>query len=133
MLADPQTFDRMKVATKHTPGPWEYVPSTKHHGPYVTGPYGGDICDCYTMSNPGMPSVRNGGDSRPIPFMQERADPNARLIAAAPEMLAQLIAVRGIIAEGAMTGFNQLDGDWAERLFKSQGQTTDAINKATRG
>lgn len=72
---------------KHTPGPWEYVPSTEHHGPYVTSDFGSTICDCYVMSNPSALSVRNGGDSRPILHLDEMADPNARLIAAAPELL----------------------------------------------
>jgi len=31
--------------------------------------------------------------------------------------------VREIIKDGAMTGFNPLDGDWATRLFESQGIT----------
>jgi hypothetical protein len=69
----------------HTPGPWEYVPSTEHHGPYVSGPFGGDVCDCYVMSKPSELSTRNGGASRPIHHQGEEADANARLIAAAPE------------------------------------------------
>ena len=73
--------------TRFTLGPWEYVPSNEHHGPYVCSPFGGDICDCYTMSNLREPSIRNGGTSKPIHFMHEQADANARLIAAAPELL----------------------------------------------
>lgn len=91
----------------HTPGPWEYIPSSKHHGPYVASAYGGDICDCYTMSNPSSLSVRNGGDSKPIHFQHERADANARLIASAPELLAELdvrvgdlVMLRRAIEEG---------------------------------
>lgn len=72
--------------TKWLPGPWEYVPSDEHHGPYVCGPHGGDVCDCYVMSKPHEPSLRNGGTSKPILFFGELADANARLIAAAPTM-----------------------------------------------
>jgi hypothetical protein len=39
-----------------------------------------------------------------------------------------LTYVRSIIKDGAMTGFNPLDGDWAERLFKSQALTHDVLN-----
>lgn len=52
---------------------------------------------------------------------------NAQLIAAAPEILAQLISVRKLIAEAAMTGFNCHKGDWADRLFTSQQTTSSAI------
>jgi hypothetical protein len=78
---------------KHTPGPWEYVAATEHHGPYVTSAFGSTICDCYTMSHAGSASVLNGGPSRPISFMHEMADPNARLIAAAPDLLIELQAM----------------------------------------
>lgn len=75
---------------KMTPGPWEYVPSNEHHGPYVAGPFGGDICDCYTMSHPALFSTANGGPSKPIHHQQEAADANARAIAALPDVLEAL-------------------------------------------
>jgi hypothetical protein len=55
---------------------------------------------------------------------------NINLIAAAPDMLEALLHVRKIIAEGALTGFNCHDGDWAERLFASQQMTSVAVEKA---
>ena len=115
---------------KHTPGPWEYVPSTEHHGPYVTSQYGSDICDCYVMTYPAEASVRNGGRSKPNHFLGEMADPNARLMAASPELLEALQNVRKLISEAALTGFNCKDGDWADRLFFSQQKTSAAIDKA---
>lgn len=91
IAADPNVSDAFKdgvkaAEAKHTPGPWEYVPSNENHGPYVVGPFGGDIADCYTMSNLRDSAICNGGTSKPIPFFHEMADPNARLIAAAPDM-----------------------------------------------
>ena len=74
----------------HTPGPWEYVPGTEHHGPYVTASYGGDVADCYRMSNPDAASIRNGGTSFPIMHMGDAAEANARLIASAPALLEAL-------------------------------------------
>ena len=40
---------------------------------------------------------------------------------------AALVHVRGIIKDGALTGFNCPDGDWTERLFASQGLTHAAL------
>lgn len=45
------------------------------------------------MSQPGESSTLNGGPSKPLPFLAEMADPNARLIAAAPDLLAALKAI----------------------------------------
>ncbi len=77
-------------AAKYTPGPWEYVPSTENHGPYICSEFGCTIADCYTMTEPSKPAACNGGPSKPILFLGEMADSNARLIAAAPDMLAAL-------------------------------------------
>lgn len=100
-----------------TPGPWEYVPSTEHHGPYVAAPFGGDVADCYVMSNPTLLSERNGGKSRPIPHQAEAADANARLIAAAPELYEALEALLDAYMENAPSnpgpGFWDLDRDSA--------------------
>lgn len=72
-----------------TPGPWLYVPSNEHRGPYVrttaNGCYG-DICDCYVMCK-----------SKPHPHQGDRADANARLIAAAPALVETLREIRWIV------------------------------------
>ena len=65
---------------EHTPTPWDLVPSTEHHGPYITSDFGSTICDLYTMSHPGEPSTANGGRSAPVHFMAEMAEANARHI-----------------------------------------------------
>lgn len=54
---------------------------------------------------------------------------NARLIAAAPDLLEAIKHVRKIIVDAAETGFNCHDGDWAERLFASQAVTHAAVKK----
>jgi hypothetical protein len=77
-------------AIKHTPGPWDYVPGDEHHGPYVTSEFGSTICDCYFM---GAPVDHRGAfdpiyvNAVPHNHMEEMAEANARLIAAAPELL----------------------------------------------
>jgi hypothetical protein len=58
---------------ERTETPWELVPGDEHHGPYIVGPTG-DVADLYVMSNPNAPSVRNGGDSKPLPFINAEAN-----------------------------------------------------------
>lgn len=41
--------------------------------------------------------------------------------------------VREIIKDGAMVGFNCHEGDWAERLFSSQGTTRALLSAPTEG
>lgn len=55
---------------------------------------------------------------------------NANLIAAAPDMYEALVHIREIIMDGAQEGFNPLAGDWADRLFKSQWLSSQAVKKA---
>lgn len=55
------------------------------------------------------------------------ADEITKLRADEVELRAALTHVREIIKEGALTGFNCHDGDWAERLFASQGVTFNAL------
>jgi hypothetical protein len=117
--------------TKHTPGPWGYVPSNENHGPYVVNEWGaGDICDCYSMTNPDALSVRNGGVSKPVHFQNEEADANARLIAAAPDLLEALKAAKEVVdvTEGMASSRSDDDFVWAaQKLIDA------AIAKATGG
>ena len=73
----------------HTPGPWDYVPANEHHGPYVTTDYGTTVADLYVLSEP---VVWSSETRKPIPFMGEMAEANARLIAAAPTMFDYIAA-----------------------------------------
>lgn len=63
----------------HTPGPWRVIPANEAIHPWVVGYGEGDsICDC----------------APPGPWISDdTADANARLIAAAPELLEQLEAM----------------------------------------
>jgi hypothetical protein len=94
--------------TNHTPGPWVGF---------------SDRSKCVAI----MPAGREGDVCT---FNQPPSEADARLLVAAPDLLAALYNVRQIISEGAMEGFNPLAGDWAERLFASQGITSTAIKKA---
>ena len=95
----------MKTETKHTPGPWE-----NGYGYGVTGPttprVGGPCCDHdipYVV-------VRVGTEVLAIVpgVAKEIAEANARLIAAAPELLeacrTALRHIRGLIADKGLTG-----------------------------
>jgi hypothetical protein len=87
----------------HTPGPWLF----------------------------GSRMITNDRGAEVVPHVaRDMRVADARLIAAAPDMLAALRNVQKIITDGAMTGFNYRDGDWAERLFESQQVTSAAIRKA---
>ena len=57
-------------------------------------------------------------------------DEYAQKFAAAEDLIDALQNVNQIIAEASSTGFNYKDGDWAEKLFKSQQKTSDALKKA---
>jgi len=71
----------MKAEAKHTPGPWQVVPAAKAEHPWVVGDAeGGSIASCEPMG----------------PWMSAaEATANARLIAAAPEILAALKSLVG--------------------------------------
>lgn len=54
---------------------------------------------------------------------------NARLIAAAPDLLECAIETRKLVSEAAAVGFNPHDGDWAIRLYTNNGKLSAAISK----
>ena len=62
---------------KFTPGPWTAVPADEYHGHYVEDETGETVCDLYFNT-----SKRNDFTN---------AEANARLIAAAPDLLEALI------------------------------------------
>lgn len=68
----------------HTPGPWQAHPAAQHYGLsiQITGPHGHPLASC---------GVHNGMSRacENAPSLLE-AESNARLIAAAPELLAAL-------------------------------------------
>lgn len=99
---------------KHTPGPWERTP-------------GDSVIDIAADGK----HIAIVGSSPYWKRFTATDEADARLIAAAPDMLAALRNVQRLIAEAAETGFNWKDGDWAERLFASQHMTSSAIRKAT--
>jgi hypothetical protein len=90
----------------HTPGPWKIDPVER---------------DLICAKGTGVARAEE----------REGWQDNARLIAAAPDMLAALKHIRGLIVEAAMVGFNCNEGDWAMRLFESQSMSHDAVTKAT--
>ncbi len=55
---------------------------------------------------------------------------NANLMAASPLLYKALENVHKLVSEACATGCNPNDGDWADRLFKSQAQTSKALASA---
>lgn len=96
MCALPDDYDglvgvaRVAAQPEISPLPFELIEGNEHHGPYIVNTYGGTVCDFYTMSNPSALSVRNGGDSRPVPFTC--ADGNAAFMVRAANCHDELVA-----------------------------------------
>ncbi len=79
--------------TSHTPGPWQVVPADQAVTPWIVGDKdGGSIADC----------------SPPGPWMKKaQAAANARLIAAAPVMLAALKELAKLGREGMKPNYRE--------------------------
>ena len=80
----------MTNTAKHTPGPWATEYDINEHGSdcvIVTKDYNYRICDIYSRSNDGMT----------VP--DDAASANARLIAAAPDLLEALKVCADLLAD----------------------------------
>lgn len=114
--------------------PWELVAATEHHGPYIVNQWGGDVADLYAMSNPMSMSVRNGGDSFPVPF--NNADANAAFIVKAVNSHDELVAALKATIGNMLNAKIALDvGDTkakvAAQLASALKSAEDALAKAT--
>jgi hypothetical protein len=103
---------------EHTPGPWSFDQDW-HRIPTIFAAEGRTMVATIEKGTCGR-DARPGADR----------EANARLIAAAPDMLEALLEVRNLVREASATGFNCHDGDWAERLFYNQAKVSEAIRKA---
>lgn len=105
----------------HTPTPWQIgitlYPYVHFYGPSDVAGFSVAIGSCVTS------------------FGKENDEANAAFIVKAcnahDELVAALENVRSIISDGAMTGFNCMDGDWADSLFASQ-HITSAVLKQVK-
>lgn len=109
-----------------TPGPWEFLEEGRSESEEnANRPL--TICDAHNYDD--LAQVFSTDDSS-IKVPRKEAIANATLIAAAPEMFEALRSVQKLITEAALTGFNWKDGDWPQKLFESQQQTSAALLKA---
>jgi hypothetical protein len=100
------------MSTEHTPGIWETTIHQGHEAVALVGPIRQIIADC---------------------GLQDEAEANARLIAAAPDLLAKLerlTQVAGQLNAKYHAGFKDLNREWSD-LFQSENAARGAIEKAT--
>lgn len=110
-----------KVKVGHTPGPWHY------DGPFVEGGTPTAIMNATERTQVASVRVHEWsilGESETISY--EVADANARLIAAAPEMLTALEDVQDLAVKMA----NGLDMNTDEAFDEIIGVVSEAIRKA---
>jgi hypothetical protein len=107
--------------TQHTPGPWQ--PFTR----YVTA-NGRFIAKAFeandTRERPGFAAGQEPQQS------QAQAEADARLIAAAPELLA---ALENLLSRAALPGPARKNAVLRERMISAREQARAAIAKATGG
>lgn len=97
---------------EHTALPWRFVPAHVAEGDAeVRHPDGWLIC-C-TPSDELAKCIVAAANTQP----------------AVADLVKALGIVRSIISEGALTGFNCHDGDWADRLYASQGMSSTALSR----
>jgi len=87
---------------QHTPGPWLVEPATENHGPYITNDLRNvTICDLYFLQSKGF-----------YTHCEEEAEANARLIAAAPDLLEALTktvdALDAVLDERGTVGYDDI-------------------------
>jgi hypothetical protein len=80
------------TAVKHTPGPWEFYPASKMHPPGSDHNYGRIVWACGRGEVAQTPGLYNDAED----------DANARLIAAAPDLLEALCNVLSYVPHGDM-------------------------------
>ncbi len=92
----------------YTPGPWHVAPESKAQSPWIVcDSEGGSIADC----------------EPPGPWMsRETADANARLIAAAPDMLAALKNLATTEAEELLSGCSDVRAQVVAAIAKATGE-----------
>jgi Lar family restriction alleviation protein len=98
---------------------------------YSPDAYPYDTEDDYTARDEGCVEAWNRrADAAELTRLRSE---NAELVGARDQLRVAITLVREIIKDGAMTGFNCHDGDWAERLFASQAVTHRAISRVSGG
>ena len=98
--------------SKHTPGPWKY---SAYHRSIMGGELSRDGCRIHVASLPGHE------------FKHPSVDANARLIAAAPELLA---AAEEVIRSRLSIGAIQEQGEQGKRHIRHLNELRAAIAKA---
>lgn len=118
--------------SEHTPTPWEVVAATEHHGPYIVGPFGGDVADLYAMSNPLAPSMLTGGDSYPVLFGGTEANVAfiVRAVNAFDDMFEALSACASILPRYHMKGNTVGDDEELDAVLERANDAL-ALAKAT--